>query len=49
LGELTFEVGRFLGLSVKCGQSARGWQTVHEHAVLRVFFMFLLVFTFDLL
>jgi hypothetical protein len=47
LEELTFEVGLFLGLSVKRGQSARGWRTVQEHAVLRVFFVFLLVFAFD--
>jgi hypothetical protein len=44
---LTFEVGLFLGLSVKRGQSARGWQTVREHAVLRVFFVFLLIIAFD--
>jgi hypothetical protein len=47
LGELTFEVGLFLGLSVKRGLSARGWQPVREHAVLGVFFVFLLVFVFD--
>jgi hypothetical protein len=47
LGELTSEVGLFLGLSVKRGQSARGWRTVREHAVLLVFFVFLLVFAFD--
>jgi hypothetical protein len=47
LGELTFEVGLFLGLSVKHGQSAWGWWTVHEHAVLRVFFVFLLTFVFN--
>jgi hypothetical protein len=41
------EVGLFLGLSVKRGQCARGWRTAREHAVLRVFFVFLLVFVFD--
>jgi hypothetical protein len=47
LGELTFEVGLFLGLSAKRGQSAKGRRTVREHAVLCVFFMFLLAFVFD--
>jgi hypothetical protein len=36
LGELTFEVGLFLGLFVKRGQSAGVWQTVREASVLRV-------------
>jgi hypothetical protein len=44
LAELTFEVGLFLGLSAKRGQSAKGQRTVCEHAVLRVFFVFLLAF-----
>jgi hypothetical protein len=44
LGELTFEVRLFLGLFVKRGQSAGVWQTVHETRILRVFFVFLLVF-----
>jgi hypothetical protein len=47
LGELTFEVGLFLGLFVKRGQSAGVWQTVREPSVLQVFFVFLLVFVFD--
>jgi hypothetical protein len=47
LGELTFEVGLFLGLLVKRGQSAGVWRTVREPSVLRVFFVFLLVFVFD--
>jgi hypothetical protein len=47
LGELTFEVGLFLGLSVKRGQSAGVWQTVREPSVLRVFFVFLLGFAFN--
>jgi hypothetical protein len=47
LGELTFGVEQFLPLSVRRGQSARRWQTVHESSVLRVFFMFLLVFVSD--
>jgi hypothetical protein len=47
LGELTFEVGLFLGLSVKRGQSARGWRMVREHTVPRVFFVFFLIFAFD--
>jgi hypothetical protein len=47
LGELTFEVRLFLGLFVKRGQSAGVWQTVHETRILRVFFVFLLVFGFD--
>jgi hypothetical protein len=44
---LTFEVGLFLGLFVKRRQSAGVWRTVHEPSVLRVFFVFLLVFVFD--
>jgi hypothetical protein len=47
LGELTFEVGLFLGLFVKRGQSAGVWRMVREPSVLRVFFVFLLVFVFD--
>jgi hypothetical protein len=48
LGELTFEVGLFSGLSVRREQSARDWRTVREERVLPVFFMFLLGFAFDL-
>jgi hypothetical protein len=44
---LTFEVGLFLGLFVKRGQSAGVWRTVREPSVLRVFFVFFLVFVFD--
>jgi hypothetical protein len=44
---LTFEVGLFMGLFVKRGQSAGVWQTVREPSVFRVFFAFLLVFVFD--
>jgi hypothetical protein len=47
LGELTFEVGLFLGLFVKRGQSAGVWRTVREPSVLLVFFMFLLILVFD--
>jgi hypothetical protein len=47
LGELTFEVELFPGLSVKREQSARGRRTVREERVLPVFFVFLLSFTFD--
>jgi hypothetical protein len=47
LGELTFGVEQFLPLSVRRGQSARLWRTVHESSVRRVFFMFLLGFAFD--
>jgi hypothetical protein len=48
LGESTFEVGLFSGLSVRRGQSARDRRTVREERVLLVFFMFLLSFAFDL-
>jgi hypothetical protein len=41
LGELTFEVGLFSGLSV------RDWRTVREERVLPVFFVLLLGFAFD--
>jgi hypothetical protein len=44
---LTFEVGLFLGLFVKRGQSAGVWRTVRVPSVLRVFFVFSLVFVFD--
>jgi hypothetical protein len=47
LGELTFEVGLFSGLSVRRGQSARDRRTVREERVLLVFFVFLLDFAFD--
>jgi hypothetical protein len=47
LGELTFEVGLFSGLSVRRGQSARDWRTVCEERVLPVIFVFLLDFAFD--
>jgi hypothetical protein len=47
LGELTFEVGRFSGLSVRRGQSTRDRRTVREERVLPVFFVFLLGFAFD--
>jgi hypothetical protein len=44
---LAFVVERFLVLSVPCGRSATAWQTVRGHSVRRVFFVFLLGFTFD--
>jgi hypothetical protein len=47
LGVLTFGVELFSVLSVPGGRSARVWQTVREHSVLRVFFVFLLGFAFD--
>jgi hypothetical protein len=47
LGELTFEVGLFSGLSVRRGQSARDRRTVREERVLPMFFVFLLGFAFD--
>jgi hypothetical protein len=47
LGELTFEVGLFSGLSVMRGQSARDRRAVREERVLPVFFVFLLSFAFD--
>jgi hypothetical protein len=46
---LTFEVGLFSVLSVGRGQSACWWRTVRDVRVRRVFFVFLLSFTFDLL
>jgi hypothetical protein len=49
LDVLTFGVELFLVLSVRRGRSARGWRTVRERAVHRVFFVFLLAFVFDLL
>jgi hypothetical protein len=47
LGVLTFGVEQFSVLFVPGGRSARAWQTVREHSVLRVFFVFLLGFAFD--
>jgi hypothetical protein len=47
LGELTFGVEQFLVLSVRHGQFACPWWTVHGLCVLRVFIVFLLVFIFD--
>jgi hypothetical protein len=44
---LTFEVELFSVLSVGRGQSACWWRTVREVRVRRVFFMFLLSFSFD--
>jgi hypothetical protein len=44
LGELTFEVGLFLVLSVWCGRSARGQRTVCEEPVSRELFVFLFRF-----
>jgi hypothetical protein len=44
---LTFGVELFLVLSARRGRSARGWRTVREHAVRRVFFVFLLAFIFN--
>jgi hypothetical protein len=46
---LTFGVELFLVLSVPCGRSARAWRTVRGHSVRFVFFVFLLVFVFNLL
>jgi hypothetical protein len=48
LGVLTFGVEQFSVLFVPGGWSARSWRTVCEHRVLRVFFVFLLGFAFDL-
>jgi hypothetical protein len=48
LGVLTFGVEQFSVLFVPGRRSARSWQTVREHSVLRVFFVFLLSFAFDL-
>jgi hypothetical protein len=49
LGELTFGVEQFSALSVRGGQSMCLWRTVRDLRVLHVFFVFLLVFVFDLL
>jgi hypothetical protein len=46
---LNFRVELFFVRSVRRGRSARGWRTVREHAVHRVFFVFLIAFVFDLL
>jgi hypothetical protein len=48
LGVLTFGVEQFSVLFVPGGRSARACWTVREHSVLRVFFVFLLDFAFDL-
>jgi hypothetical protein len=45
---LTFGVDQFSVLFVPGGRSARAWRTVRAHSVLRVFFVFVLGFTFDL-
>jgi hypothetical protein len=47
LGVLTFGVEQFSVLFVPGGRSARAWQTVRVHNVLRVFFVFLCTFAFD--
>jgi hypothetical protein len=47
LGELTFEVGLFSGLSVRRGQSGRDRRTVREERVLPVSFVFFLGLVFD--
>jgi hypothetical protein len=44
---LTFEVEQFSALSVPRGRSAWTWRTVRTVRVCRVFFVFLLGFTFD--
>jgi hypothetical protein len=44
---LTFEVEQFSAMFARRGRSASVWQTVCGLAVHRVFFMFLLGFTFD--
>jgi hypothetical protein len=44
---LTFVVEQFSVLFVPGGRSARARQTVREHSVLRVYFVFLLGFAFD--
>jgi hypothetical protein len=44
---LTFKVGLFSVLSVGRGQSVCWWRTVRDVRVRRVFFVFLLSFTFD--
>jgi hypothetical protein len=45
--ELTRGVELFLPLSVRRGQSACAWRTVHGFRVRRVFVVFVLVFVFD--
>jgi hypothetical protein len=45
---LTFGVEQFFVLFVPRGRSVRAWRTVRAHSVLRVFFVFLLGFAFDL-
>jgi hypothetical protein len=47
LEELTFGVEQFSALSVPRGRSAWTWQTVRAVRVRRVFFVFLLGFSFD--
>jgi hypothetical protein len=47
LVELTFEVEQFSALSVRRGQSACLWRTVHVLRVLLVFVVFFRVFAFD--
>jgi hypothetical protein len=49
LGVLTFEVELFSVLFVPGGRSARAWRTVRAYSVLRVLFVFLLGFVFDLI
>jgi hypothetical protein len=48
LEELTFGAEQFSALSVPHGRSAWTWRTVRAVRVRRVFFVFLLGFTFDL-
>jgi hypothetical protein len=45
---LTFGVEQFSVLFVPGGRSTRAWWTVREHSVLRLFFVFLLSFAFNL-
>jgi hypothetical protein len=47
LGELTFGVVQFSALSAPRGRSARTRRTVCAVPVRRVFFVFLLAFSFD--
>jgi hypothetical protein len=47
LEELTFGVEQFSALSVPCGRSAWTWRMFRAVPVHRVFFVFLLGFTFD--
>jgi hypothetical protein len=49
LGVLTFGVEQFSVLFVPGGRSTRARRTVRVYSVIRVFFVFLLGFAFDLI